>query len=719
MKRTKTIKNHKKNINVLKMNSKVLALINFKRLEKAIKLPQDVILKIIKIQWIVNIIDHVPKINLFHNRKLIANIEPFIGLIIKLYYHHGHAGTIIKLKALKLNMQQYCLDQNVQRIPYCASDKDNVAKIIRWLKPNLGDHDDVRYSMSILRVLDTFKGPINIDTKSITDPSDANEETIKDILLFIKRCNLLKDIKVLPGYLPLSNKAGPNGPCTLACLADLSAIKGLKNKKVYQAVRVQIKETLNWLNMDGHDTHEGKVYDAVTIGLQDKFDKTRPVSILDFWSNVALSGIHKTFMNALSKIKNDVTFSQSKIPDYIKNLGFEIYSSDMTAFTDRFPRIIEQAVIAEIFDAETANRWNTIIADRDFVINKNTDSEVKVRYEVGNPMGVLSSWPVSTLAHHVIKHYCMYKTNTKKYRYLILGDDTIDSSKKVHNYYLETIKKLGVKISQAKCTSSKNGSGEFAKRLYRKHIEVTGIPVDLLTNISEQPENYIELARLAEERGYKRSNITRGIINLLSVSPNKDQLTVSDQLALPINITGRAPILELRPGSYAEILSKLSLVDQKIYLQIARDRIFFSEANKISLVINNPNQNFVKSKFPIKQNHPLVFAISQQIEPFLGVNEIDESAIEDWSNVELEEYSIFNAWCKGDYRNLCRIPSIDGYKYRTKGHKVTKARYLVQQKMLEMVNSNNCNDFLCKNQVLSDYTLYDLGYDQLRNSITD
>jgi hypothetical protein len=108
--------------------------------------------------------------------------------------------------------------------------------------------------------------------------------------------------------------------------------------------------------MQGHRPHEGQVFDAITIGLQDSFDKTRTISILDMWSNAALSGIHKTFMKALGNLKTDVTFRQSKIPELIKDLGNNLYSSDMTAFTDRFPRELEVAVISEIYGKETGNR---------------------------------------------------------------------------------------------------------------------------------------------------------------------------------------------------------------------------------------------------------------------------------------------------------------------------------------------------------------------------
>jgi len=96
-------------------------------------------------------------------------------------------------------------------------------------------------------------------------------------------------------------------------------------------------------------------------------------------------------MDALSKLEADYTFKQHKIPTGVRSLGKNIYSSDMSAFTDRFDRSIEKAVVEKVFNLEIANRWDTIIADRNFAILDNKKVIRYVRYEVGNPMGVLSS----------------------------------------------------------------------------------------------------------------------------------------------------------------------------------------------------------------------------------------------------------------------------------------------------------------------------------------
>lgn len=61
-------------------------------------------------------------------------------------------------------------------------------------------------------------------------------------------------------------------------------------------------------------------------------------------------------MKALGKLETDVTFRQSKIPELIKLLGSDLFSSDMTAFTDRFLRTLEKAVVAVVYEDTTADR---------------------------------------------------------------------------------------------------------------------------------------------------------------------------------------------------------------------------------------------------------------------------------------------------------------------------------------------------------------------------
>jgi len=50
-------------------------------------------------------------------------------------------------------------------------------------------------------------------------------------------------------------------------------------------------------------------------------------------------------MGALAKLPSDVTYRQSSIPALVKELGQNLYSADMTAFTDCFPRELEKNLI--------------------------------------------------------------------------------------------------------------------------------------------------------------------------------------------------------------------------------------------------------------------------------------------------------------------------------------------------------------------------------------
>jgi hypothetical protein len=57
-------------------------------------------------------------------------------------------------------------------------------------------------------------------------------------------------------------------------------------------------------------------------------------------------------MTALRKLPSDVTYIQSDIPKLVKDLGSNLYSSDMTAFTDRFPRKLEVELVKAAYGAD-------------------------------------------------------------------------------------------------------------------------------------------------------------------------------------------------------------------------------------------------------------------------------------------------------------------------------------------------------------------------------
>jgi len=92
-------------------------------------------------------------------------------------------------------------------------------------------------------------------------------------------------------------------------------------------------------------------------------------------------------MQALRHLSTDYSYKQDDIPLALNELGSNLFSCDMTAFTDRFPRLIIKEIVKVKYGEQIAEDWETIISNRDFIY----EGKKKVNYSVGTPMGVLSS----------------------------------------------------------------------------------------------------------------------------------------------------------------------------------------------------------------------------------------------------------------------------------------------------------------------------------------
>jgi len=167
-----------------------------------------------------------------------------------------------------------------------------------------------------------------------------------------------------------------------------------------------------------------------------------------------------------------------------------------------------------------------------------------------------------------------YKLGFRNYTYGLLGDDSLDSNRKFYKLYHKILKQLGVNISDAKCTTSNNGSCEFAKRIFRKNKEVTGLPVKLLSDLEIFPEQFLELIKTCRHRGYRDKKLRPGVLQLIETMPKPTQKQLLDLLALPSRLTNQAPILEVMNGTFAATLLCLSEREQNMYLKYARDVVF-------------------------------------------------------------------------------------------------------------------------------------------------
>jgi len=85
----------------------------------------------------------------------------------------------------------------------------------------------------------------------------------------------------------------------------------------------------------------------------------------------------------------------------------ELYSFDLSAATDRLPIDLQCRIISSLFNnEEVGSLWKSLLVDRDYILEskdkKFISSNGSYRYEVGQPMGCLSSWPMLAITHHLI-----------------------------------------------------------------------------------------------------------------------------------------------------------------------------------------------------------------------------------------------------------------------------------------------------------------------------
>jgi len=577
----------------------------------------------------------------------------------------GEKGTLLAVKAYRLYLQQCVLEQARTPLSFRKVGKDGHPKILKpWIDLAFGTLDDKRALMSLWRCIEVFRVSPSYDTTSITSPSTAEKSTIDEIIAWLPTWD---GLKALPKELPrsrilMSNKAGPNGPATATAFRDRTGLS--LDPYLEDAVRQLLLLSKSQLVLDDYVGTQGDFIHSKLVFLSDKTGKTRIVAIGDWWSNISLSGIHDAFMAGLKKLNGDCTYRQGDIPRLIKGLGNHLFSSDMTAFTDRFPILIEAALVKLAYGEVIGSLWETVLTQRSF---KGPNGPIK--YAVGNPMGLLSSWAVSTFTHHAVKAFCAHKLNVRKYKYLVLGDDCMDTNAKVYDLYIETIQSLGVSVSRGKCTSSERGYAEFAKRLFTPEGEVTGIPVDLLHGIHKHPEQFIELVRILRNRGYKDTTLAPGVQVLLSTNTFKGvRETVVRVLSSSEELLGMPPLF-IAKGLYQmqnpPVMGGFPEDSIRQHIEQARREVFWREVDKLSVNIqpNKPNPvaptNF--SRIHIPENHPALTIIGDQLMSYLGRGE--------------GEYEVYDAWMSGKSYELVKIPTMETYRYRNRKHKASRARY--------------------------------------------
>lgn len=331
----------------------------------------------------------------------------------------------------------------------------------------------------------------------------------------------------------ISGASGPNGSVAYTrYLDDLSALAyngvGLYCIILFYALPVENRRESKRAIVDAFENvrirkrDKKKLYHSRLTFLSDKGGKTRVVALGDILSQSLLKVVHQRCNLILRRLKQDGTFDQDQARNYIKKMSKDnvfLASIDLTAATDRFPALFQMWVLIylRILTPLQAVAWYLVTTCRTFVYFDKNNAKY-VRYSVGQPMGLLSSWPVMALTHHFLVRlaYTASGTSPKNFNYRVLGDDLTLRGEEAAKTYLDLIDCLGIDYSPDK-TYLSTGRAEFAKSLFILGEDYTPFPTALL----EFKFNTIVSNVLGIMSDLKRMNIRTTAQVLLGVFPRR------------------------------------------------------------------------------------------------------------------------------------------------------------------------------------------------------
>jgi hypothetical protein len=435
----------------------------------------------------------------------------YLQVYEKLVKAHGKREAIKQLKALYNEIVRFScgLPVNPNTPIWCKRDKENFPLIFKPFKVFVrGGRLERRMALSILRSYESVILPAQPNLETVTSPSKGRssfERIRPSFQNFLEKSYFVRKLqesfrekldKSINGEISMpfhfSTKSGIKGPTVLTAgkqsvaieeelaylLSDFTSYfrKGnwigiWRNNKKYFVDHEDIYRAKD----DSNQTFLGRI-----SFIPDKGGKTRTIAIGNYWVQDCLKGLHDALFGVLRDIPTDGTYDQVRQSDRVKTQSGvgAVWSYDLTAATDRFP-IEPQIAVLKSIHPEIGSLWEKILKRMEFKYEDQI-----VRYEVGQPMGLYSSWAVFSVTHHVIIQYCAWLEREKFpfEKYAVLGDDVAIWSRGVAERYSRLLKDLDVSISVDKSffpidkdCLNKPCVAEFAKRIFVKGEEISAI----------------------------------------------------------------------------------------------------------------------------------------------------------------------------------------------------------------------------------------------------
>lgn len=440
-----------------------------------------------------------------------------LGFIVVDYYrevlqHHGDRTATNQLKAIYNEACHFVVGQVVEPSTPIWVKRSKVTKLPKKFKPfepYLSSKVvlEKRLALTMLRTFESIVLEPVPDLESVITPSLGAEgfaEFQEDFNFFLENSKFGFTIKKLFSsessnvrntgktfhYSAKGGIAGPTiGNCGKQSLAineelmkDLDEIGSVFRKdniSDFIKVNQEFYKDRNDIVDRGSDLIKTRLGRLAFI--PDKGGKTRLIAIGNYWIQEVFHGLHNTIYRMLRRLRQDGTYNQTSASDVVckATSNKDVWSWDLTAATDRFP-VQPQQIVLNFLDKRLSN-WSKILTSIGFEYKGS-----QYTYKVGQPMGLYGSWATFALTHHAIIQYVAWSKGFKTFKsYRILGDDVAIWNKQVATGYSDIIRKLDVRISDAKSIIPDNQckpghSAEFAKRIFYNGSEYTGIAPNIL-----------------------------------------------------------------------------------------------------------------------------------------------------------------------------------------------------------------------------------------------
>jgi hypothetical protein len=243
------------------------------------------------------------------------------------------------------------------------------------------------------------------------------------------------------------------------------------------------------------------------VGLQEPAGKVRIIALVDYWTQHMLLPLHDCIFKILKRLPTDGTFDQLRpVKRLLKkvDVGTRIYSYDLKSATDRLSIKAQMMILTVMFSVRLAIAWKQLVVGRTYwyfaapVITRlsglvrdqtpgglvtpakaGAQGYVGLRYAQGQPMGAYSSWAMLALTHHAMVQWAAKLEGFEGWfdLYAVLGDDIVIANDRVAKKYVQICGWFGVEIGLAKSLISTGHTCEFAKKLFFKGEDCSGLPL--------------------------------------------------------------------------------------------------------------------------------------------------------------------------------------------------------------------------------------------------